>query len=55
MKFFDPCNRIVSFRESRRTPKSHFWACEWRPHTSLKVGLRHFPPLEKKINVLIDT
>jgi len=37
---FDPCNRALSFWESRRTPKSHFWECEWRPHTSLKVGLR---------------
>jgi hypothetical protein len=39
---FHPCNRALSFRESRRTPKSHFRECEWRPHTSLKVGLRHF-------------
>ncbi len=38
---FDPCNQALSFRESRRTPKSHFRECEWRPHTSLKVGLRH--------------
>ncbi len=37
---FGPCNRALSFRESRRTPKSHFRECEWRPHTSLKVGLR---------------
>jgi len=37
---FDPCNCDLSFRESRRTPKSHFWECEWRPHNSLKVGLR---------------
>jgi hypothetical protein len=46
---FDPFNRTLSFWESRRTPKSHFRECEWRPHTSLKVGLRHrssfkFPP-----------
>jgi hypothetical protein len=26
---FDPCNRVLSFRESRRTPKSHFRECEW--------------------------
>ncbi len=40
-KCFDPCNRILSFRESRKTPKSHFRECEWQAHTSLKVGLRH--------------
>jgi len=39
---FDPCNHVLSFRKSRRTPKSHFRECEWRPHISLKVGLRHF-------------
>jgi len=39
---FDPCNRTLSFWESRRTPKSHFRECEWRPRTSLKVGLRHY-------------
>jgi hypothetical protein len=32
---FDPCNRVLNFQEFRRTPKSHFWECEWRPHTSL--------------------
>jgi hypothetical protein len=37
---FDPCNYILSFWESWRTPKSHFRECEWRPHTSLKVGLQ---------------
>jgi hypothetical protein len=37
---FDPLNRALSFRESRRTLKSHFRECEWRPHTSLKVGLQ---------------
>jgi hypothetical protein len=36
---FDPYNRRLSFRESLRTPNSHFRECEWRPHTSLKVGL----------------
>jgi hypothetical protein len=40
-RFFVPYNRALSFRESRRTPKSHFWECEWRLHTSLEVGLRH--------------
>jgi hypothetical protein len=24
---FDACNRALSFRESRRTPSSHFWEC----------------------------
>ncbi len=38
---FDPCNCALSFRESQRTPKSHFWECEWRPHNSFKLGLRH--------------
>jgi hypothetical protein len=38
---FDPCNWTLSFWESRRTLKSHFQECEWRPHTSLKVGLQH--------------
>ncbi len=38
---FDPCNRFLSFWESQRTPNSHFRECEWRPHTSFKVGLRH--------------
>ncbi len=38
---FDPCDHALNFRESRRTPKSHFRECEWRPHNSLKVGLRH--------------
>ncbi len=37
---FDPCNWVLRFQESRRTPKSQFRECEWRPHTSLKVGLR---------------
>jgi hypothetical protein len=38
---FDSCNRTLSFRKSRRTLKSHLRECEWRPHTSLKVGLWH--------------
>jgi hypothetical protein len=38
---FDPCNRVPSFRKSRRTPTSHFWECEFHPHTYPKVGLRH--------------
>jgi hypothetical protein len=39
-RFFDPCNRLLNFRESRRTPNSHFRECEWWPHTSFKVGLQ---------------
>jgi hypothetical protein len=30
---FDPCNRALSFRESRRTQSSHFWECEFHLHT----------------------
>jgi len=30
---FDPYNQALSFRESRRTPSSHFWECEFHPHT----------------------
>jgi hypothetical protein len=33
---FDPCNRILNFQESRRTPKSPFWECESHPHTLSK-------------------
>ncbi len=40
VRCFDPCNCVLSFQESRRTLKSPFQECEWRPHTSLKVGLR---------------
>jgi hypothetical protein len=40
---FDPCNRTLKFWESRRTPSSHFWECEFHPHTCLKVGLRQNP------------
>jgi len=29
---FDPYNCVLSFQESRRTPKSHFRECEWWPH-----------------------
>jgi hypothetical protein len=35
----EPCNQTLSFQESWRILKSHFRECEWRPHTSLKVGL----------------
>ncbi len=30
---FGPSTRALSFRESRRTPSSHFWECELHPHT----------------------
>ncbi len=30
---FDPWTWAPSFRESRRTPSSHFWECEFHPHT----------------------
>ncbi len=38
---FGPYNQALSFWESHRTPSSHFWECEFHPHTCLKVGLRH--------------
>ncbi len=43
----DPFNQALNFRESWRTPSSHFWECEFHPHTCLKTGLRHskFPLL----------
>jgi hypothetical protein len=53
-KCFDACNRALKFWESWKTPSSHFWECEFHPHTCLEVGLRHSPPLEEKVNVLID-
>jgi len=30
---FDPWNRALSFQESQSTPSSHFWECEFHPHT----------------------
>jgi hypothetical protein len=35
---FGPCNRVLSFWESRRTPKSPFRECECHPHTPSKWG-----------------
>jgi hypothetical protein len=52
---FDLCNQALKLWESQRTPSCHFWECESHPHTCLKVGLRHSPPLEEKVNVFIDT
>jgi hypothetical protein len=37
---FYPCNQALSFQESQRTPSSHFWECEFHPHTCPKVGLQ---------------
>jgi hypothetical protein len=37
----DSYNQALKFWESRRTPSSHFWECEFHLHTCLKVGLRH--------------
>jgi hypothetical protein len=39
-RYFDPCNRVLKFLQSQRTPCSHFWECESYPHTCLKVGLQ---------------
>jgi len=36
---FDPWIWALSFRESRRTPTSHFWGCEFHPHTYPKSGV----------------
>jgi len=52
---FDPYNRALSFQKSRRTPKSHFRECEWRPHTSLKVGLRHLNTCASIILLIVIT
>jgi hypothetical protein len=43
----DPSNCVLNFWESQRTLKSHFQECEWRPHTSLKVGLQQCSNLKK--------
>jgi hypothetical protein len=37
-RFFDPCNRALSFWESRRTPTSPFRECECHPHIPSKWG-----------------
>jgi hypothetical protein len=50
---FDPCNRALNFRESRRTPTSHFWDCEFHLHTYPKVRLRHHYLLAFVINFFI--
>jgi hypothetical protein len=38
VRCFDPCNRVLSFQESRRTFKSPFRECECHPHTLSKWG-----------------
>jgi hypothetical protein len=43
---FDPCNRVLNFWESSRTPKSPFRECDWHPHTPSKWGcdiITHLP------------
>jgi hypothetical protein len=45
---FDPCNRTLKFRESRRTPKSPFRECESHPHTLSKQGYNTFHNLWEK-------
>ncbi len=52
---FDLYNRTLKFWESQGTLSSHFWECKSHLHTCVKVGLRHSPPLEEKVNVLIDS
>jgi hypothetical protein len=42
---FDLPNRLLSLRESQRTPNSHFWECASHPHTGPNVGVRHTPSL----------
>ncbi len=38
VRCFDPCNRVLNFWESRRTPKSPFRECECHPHTPSEWG-----------------
>jgi len=37
---FGHWTRALNFWESSGTPTSHFWGCEFHPHTYPKVGLR---------------
>ncbi len=52
---FDPWTRALSFRESRKTPTSHFWECGLHPHTYPKVGLRQFASTISKSIIFILT
>ncbi len=45
---FWPLQSSSEFLGVPENSNSHFRECEWRPHTSLKVGLRHPPPLEER-------
>jgi hypothetical protein len=38
VRCFDPCNRVLNFWESQRTPKSPFQECECHLHTPSKWG-----------------
>ncbi len=38
-RIFDPSNRLLNFRESRRTPFSHLWECELHSHTWPQSGV----------------
>jgi hypothetical protein len=40
---FDSSNRLLNFRESRRTPSLHFWEWELHSPTLPKVGLWQSP------------
>jgi hypothetical protein len=40
---FDPCNWVLTFQESQRTPKSPFRECECHPHTPSKWGCDTLP------------
>jgi hypothetical protein len=43
-RFFDPWTWALSFWESRRTPTSHFWGCEFHLHLSQSgVATRRTP------------
>jgi len=52
---FDPSNRLLNFWESGRTPFFTFGSVSCILTLGPKVGLRHSPPLEEKVNVFIDT
>ncbi len=49
---FDPCNRTLSFWESRRIPKSSLRECECHPHTPSKWGCDTTIPLNQGQNFI---
>jgi hypothetical protein len=51
---FDPYNCSWSFGSPGGLPSSHFGSVSLHPHTFSNLRLRHFPPLEEKVNVFID-